>query len=124
MAGIRKFLRGQHLGIAPAPAKGGGVEALHYASRRNTAQVQHDYRFGVSDKRTVKLFRLGRNQAVRIPRAFELPGDEAVVRKEGERLIIEPKKPRDSLMEVLDRLEPLDEPFPDIEDYPPEPFEL
>ncbi len=40
--------------------------------------------------RTVRLFRNGRNQAVRIPVEFELPGDEAVLRRDGERLILEP----------------------------------
>jgi antitoxin VapB len=47
--------------------------------------------------RHVRLFKNGRNQAVRIPRAFELPGDEAVMHKEGERLIIEPV-PKTSLL--------------------------
>ena len=37
----------------------------------------------------VKLFKNGRNQAVRIPREFELPGEDAIIRKEGDRLIIE-----------------------------------
>lgn len=44
----------------------------------------------MSAPRRVKLFRNGRNQAVRIPREFELSGDEAILRREGERLIIEP----------------------------------
>lgn len=78
----------------------------------------------MGEGRHVRLFRNGRNQAVRIPREFELPGDEAVMRKEGERLIIEPKPRKRTLAEVLATLEPLDEPFPEIEDYPPEPFEL
>ena len=39
--------------------------------------------------RQVRLFRNGRNQAVRIPREFELPGREATIRKVGERLILE-----------------------------------
>ena len=73
--------------------------------------------------RRVKLFKYGRNQAVRIPREFELPGPDAIMRKEGERLVIEPV-PRKSLLEVLATLEPLDEEFPEIEDPPPEPFDL
>ena len=73
--------------------------------------------------RTVKLFKNGRNQAVRIPREFELPGDEAIMRKEGERLILEPVRPR-SLLAVLDSLETLDETFPPIDDSPPDPVEL
>jgi antitoxin VapB len=61
----------------------------------------------------VKLFRNGRNQAVRIPREFELPGNDAIMRKEGERLIIEAAPPK-SLLGVLDRLSPIDEQFPPI----------
>lgn len=81
---------------------------------------------GVSAERHVKLFRNGSNQAVRIPREFELPGDEAVMRKEGDRLIIEPAARR-SLGEVLDylaSLPPLEEEFPEIDDRPPEPVIL
>ena len=40
--------------------------------------------------RHVRLFRNGRNQALRIPREFELEGDEAILRKEGDRLVIDP----------------------------------
>jgi antitoxin VapB len=71
--------------------------------------------------RQVKLFRNGRNQAVRIPREFELPGEDAVMRKEGERLIIEPS-PRKSLLALLATWE--DEEFPQISDAPPEPVDL
>ena len=74
-------------------------------------------------ERHVKLFKNGRNQAVRIPREFELPGEDAVIRKEGDRLIIEPAPPK-SLLEVLATLQPLDEDFPPIRDLPPEPVEL
>lgn len=74
-------------------------------------------------ERHVKLFKNGRNQAVRIPREFELPGEDAVMRKEGDRLIIEPAAPT-SLLALLATLKPLPEEFPEIEDLPPEPFEL
>jgi antitoxin VapB len=74
--------------------------------------------------RHVKLFRNGRNQAVRIPREFELPGDEAVMRKIGNQLIIETPKKKMTLSELLDTFETIDEPFPEIEDLPPEPVEL
>jgi antitoxin VapB len=74
-------------------------------------------------ERQVKLFKNGRNQAVRIPREFELPGDEAIMRKEGDKLIIEPMR-KLSLLEYLATLDPLDEDFPEIEDLPPEPFDL
>jgi antitoxin VapB len=74
-------------------------------------------------ERHVKLFTNGRNQAVRIPREFELPGDNAIMRKEGDRLIIEPARPR-SLLAVLATLERLDEDFAEIEDLPIDPVEL
>ncbi len=73
-------------------------------------------------ERQVKLFRNGRNQALRIPREFELPGSDAILRKEGDKLIILPC-PRPSLIEVLDgwRGQPLneDETFPEIDDPQP-----
>jgi antitoxin VapB len=71
-------------------------------------------------ERNVKLFRNGRNQAVRIPREFELPGHDAIMRKEGQRLVIEPVPPK-SLLAVLDSLSPLDEDFPAVEDGPASP---
>jgi antitoxin VapB len=68
-------------------------------------------------ERRVRLFKNGRNQAVRIPREFELPGEEAILRKEGDRLILEPAAPT-SLIAVLDMLEPLEEEFPAVPDLP------
>lgn len=65
-------------------------------------------------ERHVKLFRNGSNQALRIPREFELAGNEAIVRKDGDRLIIEPIKPND-LIGLLATWEPLDIDFPDID---------
>jgi len=74
-------------------------------------------------ERHVKLFKNGRNQAVRIPREFELPGEDAIIRKDGDRLIIEPAPPK-SLLALLATLAPLDEDFPPISDSPPDPVEL
>jgi antitoxin VapB len=74
-------------------------------------------------ERKVSLFRNGANQAVRIPREFELPGTEAIIRQDGRRLIIEPIE-RDGLLALLARLEPIDEEWPEIDDPPPEPVEL
>jgi antitoxin VapB len=65
----------------------------------------------------------GSNQAIRIPRDFELPGKEALIHKEGDRLIIEPVPPP-SLLAVLATLEPIDETFPDVNDPVPEPVDL
>jgi antitoxin VapB len=68
-------------------------------------------------ERHVKLFKNGRNQAVRIPREFELPGEDAIMRKEGDRLIIELAPPK-SLLALLAVLPTLDEEFPPIMDLP------
>lgn len=73
--------------------------------------------------RHVKIFKNGRNQAVRIPREFELPGEDAIMHKDGDRLIIE-AAPAMSLLAVLAGLSPLDETFPEIEDPIPEPIDL
>jgi len=74
-----------------------------------------------SKSRTVSLFRNGRNQAIRIPVEFELPGDEVTIRKEGDRLIIEPKAPKENFLQYLRRMEPLrpEDQFPDIDDHLP-----
>ena len=77
-------------------------------------------------ERHVKLFRNGQNQAVRIPRELELPGSEAILRKDGERLIIEPVAGR-SLLALLDSWPDdlgEDEQMPPIDDPPPEPVDL
>jgi antitoxin VapB len=79
--------------------------------------------YAMAEGRHVRLFRNGRNQAVRIPREFELPGEDAIMRKEGQRLIIEPK-PKQALLALLDTLEPIDEDFPEIEDLPPDPVDI
>jgi antitoxin VapB len=74
----------------------------------------------LGDHRHVRLFRNGRNQAVRIPVEFELPGDEAIMHRDGDRLVIEPVRKR-GLLALLATMKPLDEDFPDIDDPAPEP---
>jgi antitoxin VapB len=74
-------------------------------------------------ERHVKVFKNGRNKAVRIPREFEFPGEEAIMRKEGDRLVIEPV-PSKSLLALLAKLTPLPEDFPPILDVPPDAIEL
>ena len=66
-------------------------------------------------ERHVRLFRNGRNQALRIPREFELEGDEAILRKKGDCLIVEPIR-KGRLLALLGNLEPLDVPFPDVDE--------
>ena len=45
-------------------------------------------------ERRVRLVRNGRNQTLRIPREFEFEGDEAILRKEGDRLKPQPRNVR------------------------------
>lgn len=65
--------------------------------------------------RRVRLFRNNRNQAVRIPVGFELPGSEAIIRREGNRLVLEPVQD-EGLLALLATWEPLAEEFPDIDE--------
>ena len=62
-------------------------------------------------KRHVKVFKNGQNKAVRIPREFEFPGEEAIMQKEGDRLVIEPV-PTKSLLALLAKLARLPESAP------------
>lgn len=75
-------------------------------------------------ERRARLFRNGRNQAVRIPREFELPGNEVILRKDGDRLIVSPVRKPDSLAELLASWEPVEEEFPEIEDPPVKPEDI
>lgn len=74
--------------------------------------------------RAVKLFRNGANQAVRIPKEFELPGVDALIHREGNKLIIEPapQKPAKGTaaalalaLDEMAKLGSIDEEFPDVD---------
>jgi antitoxin VapB len=71
-----------------------------------------------STPRHAALFRNGRNQAVRIPREFELEGKEVLVHREGDRLVLTPIR-SNRLLDLVASWEPLDEDFPAMEDLPP-----
>jgi antitoxin VapB len=72
-----------------------------------------------------KLFTHGGSQAVRLPKAFRFEGDEVTVRREGDRVILEPvrKRPRptpEGMAAFWARLDGLtDEPFPEREPQEP-----
>lgn len=75
--------------------------------------------------RSVKLFRNGANQAVRIPKEFELPGVDALIHREGNRLILEaaPNRPKKGTaaalllaLEEMAKLGPIEEEFPDVDE--------
>ena len=70
-------------------------------------------------ERHAALFRNGRNQAVRIPREFEMQGTEVLMRKDGDRLILMPIR-KNRLLDLLASWEPLDEGLPEVEDLPPQ----
>ncbi len=79
-----------------------------------------------SKPREAKLFRNNRSQAVRIPVEFEMPGDRVLIRREGDKLIIEPVSRPSNIVELLAAwkneapLAPEDQ-FPLIEDTPAQP---
>jgi antitoxin VapB len=75
------------------------------------------------NERHVRLFRNGRNQAVRIPVEFELPGNDAIMFRDGEKLVIEPIRKK-GLTALLDSWEPMSEDFPEIEDLAPAPEDI
>jgi len=84
--------------------------------------MRHEER-AIDPERRVRLFRNGRNQALRIPRDLELPGQDAILRKEGRRLVVEAVA-RPSLLATLATLKPLDEDFPPITSLPAGPVAL
>jgi antitoxin VapB len=53
-----------------------------------------------------KIFWSGRSQAVRLPKEFRFDGTEVRIRREGDRVILEPVNDHVSW---IDRLEPLDD---------------
>ncbi len=76
--------------------------------------------------RSVRIFRNGRSQAIRIPREFALPGTEATISRDRKgRLIVEPIK-KLSVTELLDSWEPLsdEDAMPPIDKLTVEPFDL
>ena len=69
----------------------------------------------MGERKTAKLFTHGGSQAVRLPKEFRFDGSEVRIRKEGDRVILEPAR-RDfsQLWADLDRLaEAAGEPFPE-----------
>lgn len=63
----------------------------------------------------IRLYRTGRHQALHIPPDIELDADEAIIRRDGARLIIEPVQRRLDLAELLASWQPLDDAWPDVD---------
>ena len=72
--------------------------------------------------RHVRIFKNGRSRAVRIPKEWDVFGDELVMRQDGDRVILE-RPQRERLADILARLKPIDEEWPDVDDPPPEPVD-
>lgn len=70
-------------------------------------------------ERHASLFRNGRNQAVRIPREFEMEGTEVLMRKEGDCLILTPIR-KNRLVDLLASWTQLENALPEAEDLPPQ----
>lgn len=69
--------------------------------------------------RPIKLLRNGGHQSVDIPHDLELPGTEAVIRRQGDRLIIELVTKRPTMREALAQIAamgPIEDDWPDIND--------
>ncbi len=76
--------------------------------------------------RRVRLFKSGGNQIVQILREFELPGNEAILRRdEGGRLTLEPIRKK-NLSVLLASWKPLQgaDSLPEVEDMPVKPVRL
>jgi antitoxin VapB len=71
----------------------------------------------------VRLIRTEAGHRIDLPAGFVLGADEAILRRDGARLILEPVA-RPSLLSVLDGLADLDEEWPGIADPPPEPVRI
>jgi antitoxin VapB len=76
--------------------------------------------------RSVRLFRNGRSQAIRIPVEFALPGTEATISRDRKgRLVVEAVR-TPSMVELLHSWEPLsdEDAMPPIDKLTVEPFDL
>jgi antitoxin VapB len=73
--------------------------------------------------RHVRIFKNGRNQAIRIPREMELSTSEATIHRDGNRLVIEPVE-RTSLLDMLSTWGRLDVDFSEPSDEKPDAVEL
>ena len=68
----------------------------------------------MSNSYYISLFTSGQNQVLTIPDEFTLSSSEVLLRKEGNRLIVEPIPPG-SLLALLTNLEDIADPFPDLD---------
>jgi antitoxin VapB len=68
-------------------------------------------------ERQIRLESDGDGQTIHIPSDFVLPGDEAVISKLGDSILIRPvQKTTSGLLEWLKTIEPWNEEFPDVDE--------
>jgi antitoxin VapB len=60
--------------------------------RKNTRNHQASHKQGYVTSKTAKLFQNGKSQAVRLPKEFRFEGDEVYIRKQGDEVILSPRK--------------------------------
>lgn len=65
-------------------------------------------------EQTIYLSQVGSKQVLNIPEQFEIHSQEVVIRKEGDRIIIEPVK-RPSLLALLSTLPDIEDEIPDVD---------
>ena len=75
-------------------------------------------------ERHVALFRNGHNQAIRIPREFELDATSAIIRKQGRCLLIEPVDKANRLLMLLASWQPISDDLSDMLDPAPMPKDI
>ncbi len=82
----------------------------------------------MNEPRHVRIFKNGRSRAVRIPKEFDIFGDEAVIERRGEELVLraKPRRTPRALIDYLRALPPLgpEDELPEIDDPPPGPVEF
>ena len=72
----------------------------------------------MTERHRVRLFRTAAVRRPLFPVSLELPGDEAIMHRDGERLVVEPVRRR-GLIALLETMAPMEE-VPDIADPIPE----
>jgi antitoxin VapB len=74
----------------PPTAKKRAASRTRARQLNRTAEPTSPYQAAEAVPARAKLFANGRSQAVRLPKEFRMPGSEVLVRREGNRIILEP----------------------------------
>lgn len=115
--------------VMPKPTRTRQRSATNTRPRKappeRVAEPSSPYRTAEPPPARAKLFANGRSQAVRLPKEFRMPGSEVLVRREGDRIILEPL--RDEAVDAIGwpigffaklRAEAAHHDVPEIEPFP------